>query len=56
MDYIWGTAIVETCLQMIIDLWEIRNEDVHGKEEAMKQQKKRKAKVAINVQVLHNLQ
>ena len=28
MDYIWGASIVETCLRMMIDLWEMRNEDV----------------------------
>ena len=32
----------------------IRNEEVHGKEEATKQQK-RKAKAAISVQALHDL-
>mmetsp|Transcript_18527 Transcript_18527/g.20383 ORF Transcript_18527/g.20383 Transcript_18527/m.20383 type:complete len:113 (+) Transcript_18527:118-456(+) len=37
MDYIWGASIVETCLRMMIDLWEMRNEEVHGKEEATKQ-------------------
>ena len=55
MDYIWGASIVETCLRMIIDLWELRNEEVHGKEEVTKQQK-RKAKAAINVQALHKLE
>ena len=40
---------------MIIDLWEIRNEEVCGKEEAAKQQK-RKAKTTIRVQELHQLQ
>ena len=38
----------------MIDLWELRNEKVHGKEEATKQQK-RKAKAAISVRVLHRL-
>ena len=33
MDYIWGASIVKTYLQMMIDLWEMRNEEVHGKEE-----------------------
>ena len=33
---------------MMIELWEIRNEEVHGKEEAVKQQK-RKAKAVISV-------
>ena len=52
MDYIWGASIVETCLQMTIDLWELRNEEVQDKEEATK----RKAKALIRVQVLHDLQ
>ena len=55
MDYIWGASIVETCLRMMIDLWEMRNEEVHGKEEATKQQK-RKDKAAITVRTLHKLE
>ena len=55
MDYIWGASIVEICLRMMIELWEIRNKEVHGKEEATKQQK-RKAKAAISTRFLHNLQ
>ena len=55
MDYIWGVSIVETCLQMMIDLWELINEEVHSKEEATKQQK-RKAKAAISVGALHDLE
>ena len=55
MDYIWGASIVETCVRMMIDLWELRNEEVHGKEEATKQQK-RKGKAAISVQALYDLQ
>ena len=55
MDYIWGASIVETCLRMMIDLWEMRKEEVYGKEEVTKQQK-RKEKVAISVRELHNLQ
>mmetsp|Transcript_31538 Transcript_31538/g.35362 ORF Transcript_31538/g.35362 Transcript_31538/m.35362 type:complete len:138 (+) Transcript_31538:156-569(+) len=55
MDYIWGASIVETCFRMMIDLWEMRNEEVHGKEEATIQQK-RKEKVAITVQALHKLE
>ena len=54
MDYAWGASIVETCLQMMIDLWEMRNEEVYGKEEVTKQQK-RKEKAAISVRELHNL-
>ena len=48
IDNIWGTSIVETCLCMIIDLWKMRNKEIHGKEETTKQQK-RKAKAAISV-------
>ena len=55
MDYILGTSIVETCLRMMIDLWEMRNEDVHHKEEVTKQQK-RKAIAAISVRALHKLE
>ena len=40
---------------MMIDLWEMRNKDVHGKEEVTKQQK-RKAKAAISVKALHKLE
>ena len=55
MDYIWGASIVEMCLRIIIDLWEMRNEKVYGKEEVTKQQT-RKEKTAISVRELHNLQ
>ena len=55
MDYIWEVSIVETCLRMMVDLWEMRNEEVHGKEEATIQQK-RKNKVAITVRALHKLE
>ena len=55
MDYIWGASIVETCLRMMIDLWEMRKEEVYGKEEVTKQQK-RKEKAAVSVRELHNLQ
>ena len=38
----------------MIDLWKMRNEDVHGKEEVTKQQK-RKTKEVISVSVSHKL-
>ena len=56
MNYIWGPSIVETCSPMMIVLWEIRNEEVHGKEEEATKQQKRKAKAAISVRALHKLQ
>ena len=40
---------------MMIDLWELRNEEVHRKEEAIKQ-KKRKDKAAISQRALHDLE
>ena len=55
MDYIWGASIVETCLRIMIDLWEMRNEEVHGKDKVTKQQE-RKAKTAIGLWALNNLQ
>ena len=55
MDYIWGASIVETCLRMMIDLWEMRKEEVYGKEEVTKQQI-RKEKAATRVRELHKLQ
>ena len=55
MDYIWGALIVETSLQMMVDLWETRNKEVHSKEETTKQQK-RKDKAAITVWALHKLE
>ena len=54
MDYIWGAIIVETCLQMMIELLELRKEEVHGKEVTTKQQK-RKAKTDISARALHDL-
>ena len=55
MDYIWGASIVETCLRMMIELWEMRNEEVHGKEAAAIEQK-RKERAAIIVRKLHKLE
>ena len=55
MDYIWGASIVETCLRMMIVLWEMRKEEVYGKEEMTKQQN-RKEKAATSVRELHSLQ
>ena len=48
MDHIWGASIIETCLCMMIELWDIRNEEVHGKDKVAKQQKK-KAKAATSI-------
>ena len=55
IDYIWGALIVETCLRMMIDLWEMRKEEVYGKEKVTKKQE-RKEKAAISVRDLHKLQ
>ena len=55
MDYIWEALIVETYLCIIMDFQELRNEEVHGKEEVTKQQK-RKDKAATSVRALHGLE
>ena len=55
MDYIWGASVVETCLRMMIDLWEMRNDEVHGKKAASREQK-RKERAAITVRELHKLE
>ena len=54
MDYIWGASVVETCLQMMTDLWEIGNKEAYDKEKVTKQQK-RKAKAAISVWAMYKL-
>ena len=57
MGYIWGVLSVEieTCLQMLTSLRELRNEEVNGKEEVT-MQLKREAKEAITAQALHDLE
>ena len=35
-DNIWGASIVDTCLRMMIDLWELRNKEIHGKQDEEK--------------------
>ena len=40
---------------MIINLWEMRNEEVHGKDKATKQQK-RKDNTVIAIWALHKLE
>ena len=55
MNYIWGASIVETCLRMMLELWELRNDEIHGKEEAAIEHK-RKERVAMTVRQLHKLE
>ena len=55
MDYIWGASIVETCLRMMLELWELRNDEVQGKEEAAIEHK-RKERAAMTVWELHKLE
>jgi NAD-dependent dihydropyrimidine dehydrogenase PreA subunit len=52
--YIWGASIVETTLRKFIDLWEIRNEEVHGK--TIEQQENiRKTKLSLEVRKLNSM-
>ena len=55
MDCLWGVSIAENRVHMMINLWKLRNKEVHGKEEATKQEK-RKDKAAISVRALHDLE
>ena len=55
MDYIRGASIIETCLRMMLDLLEMIKEEVYGKVEVTKQQK-RKEKATVSVRDLHKLQ
>ena len=46
-----GAAIVECFLKNMVEVWEIRNEDVHGKTKTEKQHK-RKQKLAEQIREL----
>ena len=46
-DYIWGALIVETCLRMMIDLWEMRKEEVHSKEEVTNNKREKLKQLSI---------
>ena len=52
--YVWGAAIAETTLRSFIELWELRNEEVHGKT-VEQQERTRKAKLSIDARKLNNL-
>jgi hypothetical protein len=53
-SYIWGASIAETTLKNFIDLWEIRNEEVHGK--TIKQRERtRKEKLSVEVRRLNSM-
>jgi hypothetical protein len=51
-DYIWGASIVEILLGKIIDLWKIRNDEVHGITEEI-QEKRRKHRLFDKVKNLN---
>ena len=52
--YVWASSIVEISLQKFMELWEQRNQDVHGKTEAQ-QQSRRLEKLRIEIRKLHSL-
>ena len=49
--YIWGAAIVECFLKNVAEVWDTRNEDVHGKNKTEKQHR-RKQKLAEQIRDL----
>jgi hypothetical protein len=48
---VWGASIVEVLLSQFIKLWELRNEEVHGKTEEQ-QEKTRKRKLCTELRTL----
>jgi len=52
--YVWGASIVETTLTYFIKLWELRNEEVHGKT-VDQQERTRKSKLSIDARKLNAL-
>jgi len=53
-DYLWGASIVETILRQFIALWELRNEEVHGKTEEV-QEHRRKHRLIGKIRELDKL-
>jgi hypothetical protein len=51
-SYIWGAAIVQILLSQYITLWELRNEEVHGKTKEH-QERTRKERLRIEVSRLN---
>jgi hypothetical protein len=49
--YVWGAAVVEITLRHFIELWELRNEEVHGKT-VQQQERTRKIKLSIDARKL----
>jgi len=53
-SYIWGASIVEVALLQFIELWELRNTEVHGKTKEQ-QENTRKATLAVEVKRLNSM-
>ena len=53
-SFVWGASIIEVILSHFIELWELRNEEVHGKTEEQ-QERTRKAKLMTEVRRLNSL-
>ena len=53
-SYVWASSIVEIYIKKFMELWEQRNQDIHGKTEAQ-QQSRRLQKLRIEIRKLHSL-
>jgi hypothetical protein len=53
LSYVWGASIIKLLLKQFINLWELRNEEVHGKT-AEKQEHLRKIKLSETVRRLND--
>jgi hypothetical protein len=52
--YIWGASLAETTLKKFINLWELRNEEVHGRT-IEQQESTRKEKLGTEVKKLNSM-
>jgi hypothetical protein len=53
-SYVWGASILEVILSHFIELWELRNEKVHGKTEEQ-QERTRKAKLMNELRRMNSM-
>jgi hypothetical protein len=53
LSYVWGASVIKLLLKQFINLWELQNEEVHGKT-AEKQEHLRKMKLSETVRTLND--
>jgi hypothetical protein len=53
-SYSWGASIIEVTLLQVIELWELRNDEVHGKT-IEQQEQTRKTKLTVEIKRLNEM-